>query len=271
MAKLAGRKSLLKCSGTAVTFIGEAVSTSDNTKYQITDTSKRVLDRTAAMFVHRLDGLGDYLSVATTNTTTVTFGSAHNLEVNDLVYNIDRDAYRLVLTTPTSTSITVDSVTSQTAGDEFNFYPTETTSDYELNRLSGYFTYGSATSRTILVSGSYLPLTTIGEAYEFTLACSASNEDCTVFSDTFVERLQTIKDVTLSVSKYYVDSEFQLKLIDGSPIMVEIFIDSSSDFYAKVWCLPSSDEVSSSVDGIVEESLELEGTLDADSRAITYD
>jgi len=269
MAKLAGHKSLIKCSGTAVAFVGEAVTTSDNQKYQITDSAKRVLGNTSTISVHKRSSTGETAEAGTT-TTNITI-TGHGLVTGDLIVNTTRSNAKRIITRVDDDNFTVASVSSQTTGDSIDLYPTEDASGYTLNRLSGYAEYDSATSRTILISGEYLPLTTIGEAYEFSLSLSANNEDVSVFSNTYVEREQTLKDVTLSISDWYVDYTYQDKLTDGSPLVIELFVDSSGSFECKLWCLLSSDEVSSSVDGIVEESLELEGTLDADSRAITFD
>jgi hypothetical protein len=51
MAALAGKKALVKISGTATAMTAEATTTTDDQNYQITDTAKRILPLDATIVV----------------------------------------------------------------------------------------------------------------------------------------------------------------------------------------------------------------------------
>jgi hypothetical protein len=82
MAEVAGRNTVLKISGDAVAMVGEATTEDATTKiYQITDTDKQVLDRTATIRVH-VQGADDTAEDGTTETNIEM--TAHGLVAGDL-------------------------------------------------------------------------------------------------------------------------------------------------------------------------------------------
>lgn len=96
---------------------------------------------------------------------------------------------------------------------------------------------------------------------------SASNEDVSTFGTTFVERLQTIKDSTFSLSGYLdnADTTGQIiirdAMLNDTDLFFKVLYDgvSGSKYGYAQQVVVSSFEVSSSVDGILELSIELEG------------
>ncbi|WP_018130715.1 hypothetical protein [Effusibacillus pohliae] len=141
--------------------------------------------------------------------------------------------------------------------------------EYKLNRLTGTVEFAAAqTGAQVRVSGSYLPLTTAGEAYEFKYTMEADNQDATTFQSDYVKRTQGLKDVSASLSQWYVDRTFVDKLTDGRPVLLEFYVDAALGVDLRMWATPSSDEVSASADGLVEEALEFDGTTDADGRMV---
>jgi hypothetical protein len=265
-----GRKAKVNVSGAAVAFVGEATTMSlVNTKYQITDTSKQVLDRTATIRVHKYSA--DQSAEAGTNTTTLNL-TGHGLNVGDLIINHTRShAKRLVLTKPSNDQVTVAAITDQASGDTIEKCPTEASTGYTLNRLSGYVTYGSGAVRTIYISGSYLPLTEAAESNEFSMSIEADNQDNTKFGANYITREQALKDISGSLSGFYYDATYKNMLVSGDPVVVEFYSNRSSTFDMKAWLVLASDEISASVDGLVEESIEFEGATDSDGRCITFD
>jgi hypothetical protein len=150
---------------------------------------------------------------------------------------------------------------------------TPTTADpstYTLNRLTGTVTFHSAQplDATVTIQGDYLTTTTAAESYEYTWTIEADNQDATRFQDSFVRWEQGLLDVTAELSKWYVDSSLYDLLDQDKTLVVEFYSDSSGN-PLRAWMKIASDEVSSSVDGLVEEALELEGTPDADRRVIS--
>ena len=339
MAAGAGNHAKIMCSGAATSFVGEATTATGNVKYQITDTAKRVLDRTASISVHLYDA--DDTAEGGTTTTNITM-TGHGLVTGDLIVNTTRSNAARLVTKVDDDNVTVTAVTSQTSGDTIAKYNTEATTAYTLNRLSGYATYASATSRTIRISGSYLPMTEMAQAYNLTYSISGDNQDVTTFGDDWIVRIQGQKDFTCSAGAYWLDETYQSKLVgmslgntaeagttttnititdhglavgdqivnadrsyarrtvtvvvdadnvtidsavtsqtsgdtidfyykDVDPVVLELYDDRTGAFDMKAWVLLASDDVEASVDGVVEESMEFEGTGDADNRTISID
>lgn len=201
MSVIAGKSASLFATGTALSFTTEATTASGNISYQITDTVKRVWDRTATISV--FDG------------------------------------------------------------------GVPTVESYTVNRLNGTITFTGAVARVITVTGSYLPLTEMAQAKDCSYTISANNEDISAFGVEYIVRKQALLDFSVSLTQLYVDETYTEYLTTGAPIVLEISSNSSSTFDVRAWVLPSSDDVSSSVDGIVEEGMEFEGTTDSDLRCLT--
>lgn len=143
-------------------------------------------------------------------------------------------------------------------------------STYTLNRLTGTVTFNSAQplDATVTIQGDYLTTSTVAESYEYTWTIEGDNQDATVFGDNYVKRKRGLLDVSASLSKFYVDSTLYDHLVADNTLIVEFYSDSSGT-PLRAWMKIASDEVSSAVDGLVEEALELEGTSDADGRVIS--
>lgn len=143
-------------------------------------------------------------------------------------------------------------------------------SAYTLNRLTGTVTFNSAlaTDATVTIQGEYLAPSTVAESYEYTWTIEADNQDASAFQDSFVKRKQGLLDVSAELSRWYVDEAFFDLLDQDKTFVVEFYADGSATTL-RAWMKIASNEVSSSVDGLVEESLELEGTPDADRRVIS--
>jgi hypothetical protein len=141
---------------------------------------------------------------------------------------------------------------------------------YTLDRLVGTVTFHSAqpTDATVTIQGEYFSPSTVIEAYEYTLTIESDNQDATRFQDSFVRREQGLLDVTAELSKWWSDTSLFEMLDQDKTLVVEFYSDSASN-PLRAWMKIASDEVSSSVDGLVEEALEFEGTPDADRRVIS--
>ncbi len=272
MGAKAGKNSVVYVSGTATAMVGEATTQDVTTKiYQITDTLKRALQRTGTVRVHKY-GTNAAAEVGTTTTNIKITG--HGLQVGDLIINHTRsEAKRLVLVRVDADNVTVAAVTSQTNGDTIERCPTETATNYTLNRLNGTVTYPTAASRTIYISCDYLPLSVAGGGKEFTLTLTAENQDSTIFKSTgttFVLREQCLKDVSGNISGLYIDDYYKDCIDDDTPILIELFVDYTGSYDARFWGILSNHEASGSVDGLVEYSVDFEGINDDDSRVITF-
>ena len=146
-----------------------------------------------------------------------------------------------------------------------------TAESYTINRLKGTITFSGSGTRTITVSGKYLPTTEIANAREVSYTIEADNQDITVFGQSYINRLQGLLDFTGSLSNLYTDDSLQDTLIAGVPYVLEIYNNRSSNYDLRAWVIFASIEQSGSADGVVEESVEFEGTNDDDERCVaTY-
>lgn len=105
---------------------------------------------------------------------------------------------------------------------------------------------------------------TVAELNDASMSISGDNIDVTEFGDQFINRIQGLKDVSWSLSGFYVHGDTQgqaairTALINDSAIYIRIFWDGSTGFRQEVKV--STFEVSAAVDGEVAVSIELEGT-----------
>jgi hypothetical protein len=254
----AGKKALVKVSGAAVAFVGEATTSSGpNLSYQITDATKRILDLNAAISVHKFS-TNDVAELGTT-TTNITM-VAHGLSTGDLIVNTTRSNAARVVTVVDANNVTVAAITGQTDGDTIALYPTEPTTAYTLNRLNGTATYSTAVSRTIRITGNYLPMSTAAECKEWSLTANGSMIDTTKFQQDWISKIQGLKSAEGSLSQWWsIDTYFIDALISGNPVVIELYAQDTLD-PDRVWALLNSSEISAAVDGAVEEAVSFEST-----------
>lgn len=146
-----------------------------------------------------------------------------------------------------------------------------TLENYEINRLEGAIIFESAdNTRDITVSGEYLAKNDELNAFEYTYTLEASNEDSTIFGEEFLKRTQALKDMTASITRFYEDSNYFLEsLLDDTTLVIEFYSSDSRTPDLRAWVKIASSEDSASVDGLIEESIELEGTTDKELRCVS--
>lgn len=263
-----GRAIMVKIPGTATAMVGEATTESVSTKiYTITATAKQVLEPDTEIVVHKY--LADHAAEATTSTTNIKVTS-HGLVNGDLIINHTRSHAKRIVTRVDADNFTVSAVTSQVAGDTIEFCKKELSSGYVLNRLAGTITYAGAATRVLYVTGNYLPLSEIGGAKEISIGLTADNQDTTIFGKTFICREQGLKDISVSLSGFYLTGGNLAFLTGDKNVLIEFYIDRTSTWHIRLWSRMSSDEISGAVDGVVEESIDLEGDTDLDLNAIAF-
>jgi len=254
MSEVIGFTTQIKISGAATATVGEATtSIAGDLIYQITDTAKRVLDRTGTIKV-QLQGANDAAEAATSATTIVM--TTHGLVVGDLIINTTRaNAVRLVLTRPDADSITVDSVTDQADGDTIETYKTELVTAYTLNRLNGKVTYATAVSRVIKISGDYLPMTVAAYANQMSKSEVADMLDVTAFGNTHKKRFAGLKSASGSLTQFHTsDTTFAAALTAGVPVVIEDRTAAAAE-PNRYWALLESAEVAAAVEGVITESV----------------
>lgn len=246
MAEVAGKSAIVKVSGTLTSMVGEATTEDGTTKiYQIANTVKQVLDRTATISVHLYDS--DDEAEANTTTTTIKM-TDHGLAVGDLIINESRsNAARVVVTAADDDTITVASVSSQNSTDVIAKYPTEAAANYTLNRLNGTVTYAAADTRIIKISGSYLPMSTAAYAHEFSYARGIDLSEITAFGATYKNRLAGLKYASGTLSQFDATSEYYADaLVAGSPVVIEFLYQTGAD-PLRAWALLESVEMAAAI------------------------
>ncbi|TCW35298.1 hypothetical protein EDC32_10810 [Laceyella sacchari] len=141
---------------------------------------------------------------------------------------------------------------------------------YTLNRLTGAVTFNPAlpADATVTIQGDYLSPTTVAESYEYSWTIEADNQDASAFQDSFVKRKQGLLDVSAELSRWYVDASL-FDLLDTDKTFVVEFYSDSNTAPLRAWMKIASNEISSAIDSLVEEALELEGTPDSDRRVVS--
>lgn len=147
------------------------------------------------------------------------------------------------------------------------------TDAYTMNRLMGEVVLDTAepVGNDIRVSGRYLPLTDVAEAYEYTYTLEANNETKPTFLNPWQQRIQTNKDITGSLSQWFdVDSLFWSALNENKLVVLDFYADNSTNFDVRCWAIMESSEVSGAPDGLLEEGIDFAGAGDAEERVVVF-
>lgn len=136
-----------------------------------------------------------------------------------------------------------------------------TVESYTVNRLNGTITFGSADPlRVITVTSQYLPMSTAAECHEFSLTINGETIDTTRFQDNWLRKIQGLKSAEGSLSKWWdTDTYFVDTLISGDPVVLELYEQSDLE-PERLWAILNSSEMSTAVDGAVEDSVSFEST-----------
>lgn len=145
---------------------------------------------------------------------------------------------------------------------------------YTLDRLQGKVIFYAARDAgdVITITGKYLPMSMIAEAYEFTYTLEGSNEAKPTFASSWEKRWQASKDFSAELSEWY-DTSFNTfkSALDTGNIMVLEFIPDNGlgTVDLRAWVLVGSQEVSGSAGGLLEEAIEFNGTTDNEGRTVS--
>jgi hypothetical protein len=245
MAELAGKSVTIKVSGVSTAMTGEATTAAGNLTYQVTDTAKQVLDRTATIGV-LLKGTND-TTEAGTNTTNIKM-TAHGLATGDVIINTTRADAKRAVTYVDVDNVTVAAVTDQTNGDTIEVY--KQTTGYTLNRLNGTATFAAAIARTILISGYYMPMTTAAYANAHSHSQNCSLLESSVYGATHVARLAGLLSASGTLTQINVaDETFNDALTAGVPIVIEdVAVSGGSP--NRFWAILDSSEMQAAIAGI---------------------
>lgn len=145
--------------------------------------------------------------------------------------------------------------------------------EFRLDRLSGAVVFAApqAPGTEVRVSGQHLALSEAAEAKEYSYTLTGNNADVSSFSeDGYTRRQQAQKDVSGSLSLWTTaDRYFENALTAGEPVVLEFYSDRGAGPDLRAWALLNQDEMQAAVDGLLETSVEWEGSADADGRAVS--
>ena len=244
MPELAGKDCVIKISGALVPFTGEATTATNNTDYQITDTTKQVLDRTGAISVHKRGA--DDSAEAGTNTTTLKM-TTHGLANGDIIINASRSNAVRVVTKGDNDTLTMTAITGQTTGDTIQVYKIESPSAYTLNRLSGNVHYDSATARTIRVTGNYYPMAAAAYATSMSIKRAVEVAETPRFLQTNKTRITGLHMASGTLTDFDVpDTTFLDALTSGDLLVVERRRNNAGQ-PDRYWASIDSDEIQAAI------------------------
>lgn len=142
---------------------------------------------------------------------------------------------------------------------------------YTLNRLAGTITFASAPGAlAVTVTGSYLPMTVVGEGKSFSLKTGASYAEDIAFGDTDVTRVQMQRMASGAIGMWWLDNSFQALFLTGAQLVVEVAIASGATPIARAWALLTERSHDVAMAQLQEEPLAWEATQDADGRSFTW-
>ena len=214
----AGNDTCVLISGAAVATVGEPTTAAADLTYQITDAAHQILDPLVPVYVC-VKGSND-AAEAGTNTTNLKM-TAHGLLTGDVIINTSRSNAKRSVVRVDADNVTVAAVTSQTTGDTIEVYK-QTTTDMVLSRLKGMATFGTATSRTVLISGSYVPVTLAAYAHAMAHTKDCALLDSSAFGLGAKKRTAGLLSASGTLSQFDVTDEWYITtLLTGLPVVLE--------------------------------------------------
>lgn len=128
-------------------------------------------------------------------------------------------------------------------------------STYTVNYLSGKITFKTSATRTVTVTGKYLPMSIAAYANSMSNSRAVDVHDSTPFQATHKTRISGLKSASGTLTQFDVtDTTYTDALVAGLPVVMEIragLTDQPDRFLA----LLESTEVQAAIDGIQSETI----------------
>lgn len=145
---------------------------------------------------------------------------------------------------------------------------------YTLDRLNGTVTFLAdiGGGHVITADGTYLPLSSAAEAKSFSYRLMRDLRDSTTFDSQNTDQGFRRKDACLYDASGTLgqwastDRYFENTLIQGDPIVVEIWLDRAAAFDIRFWANINQQQIESVMDGLVSQTVEWTGDPDVDGR-----
>jgi hypothetical protein len=147
--------------------------------------------------------------------------------------------------------------------------PTTVTTGFTIDRLAGKVIFDTAqpSAATVTISGKYLPMADAAKAYQFNLSSRVIAEEDTVFGQSYVSRVVIMRDHMASFGQWHVVNQDMLDEFESDSIKV-VDIRLGAGGY-RMWAVHATNEISGQNTSLQSETLQLQGTMDADGRVIS--
>jgi len=126
---------------------------------------------------------------------------------------------------------------------------------YTVNYLNGKITFLSSATRTVTVTGKYLPMTTAAYANQMSNSRACDMHEATAFQATHKSRIAGLKSASGTLAQFDVtDTTYSDALAAGLPVVMEIRT-GLADEPDRFWALLESTEVQAAIDSIQSETI----------------
>ncbi|HEX6956262.1 MAG TPA: hypothetical protein VF156_15415 [Agromyces sp.] len=134
---------------------------------------------------------------------------------------------------------------------------TQATNTYTWDPAGGLVKFNSVMGAvTVTVDFSYLPITKVAGAKEWSLDMDTDLLEATTFGDSWKRRVPGVKDATGSFNDWWVDSSFLSQL--GTRLGLVLYTDFANNLRYECFGWLKGESISSAVDGLVEDELSFE-------------
>jgi hypothetical protein len=144
---------------------------------------------------------------------------------------------------------------------------------YTINRLTGVVTFTATTARTVTISGTYMPMSTIAKSHS--IAYTHGNEvldDTTFDSNGYDESIPGIRSINATLGKNWESTYgtvFRNAIINQTLLVIQIFHDKNAAADLVFWARPTKQSITAATRSIVGEELTFVGSSDADLRVVS--
>lgn len=128
-------------------------------------------------------------------------------------------------------------------------------STYTVNYLNGKITFLTSATRTVTVTGKYLPMTTAAYAHSMSISEAVDLMETTPFGSTHKKRITGLKSASGTFNQFDItDATYESALTASVPVVIEhvAYSGAQPDRY---WALLNSDEVAAAIGSVQDETI----------------
>lgn len=153
-------------------------------------------------------------------------------------------------------------LTVQVSTDGGVTWSSPTAGTFSVRYCGGIVTFVSANAaRSVRVTGKYLPISQVGQAFEWEASPAVNIMDTTIFGDDWKDKTAGLHDASAKASRYFLDGTFFGLL--GSRFVVILYSNFAGGTRFEAFAWLKSDPTKVAVDATVDEELnfDLDGQL----------